>query len=108
MSYSPIAIKRLNVLDKIYNQCDAIENIPVFLDNESGELLGYVDESLGHYADAFTFHLPENICKKLSSSLYDYNFGFEYAEKTSSVVNNKRINLKHIVLIGKANLFTTK
>jgi hypothetical protein len=105
MIYSPIAIKRSYVLGNIYNQCDAIESIPVYLDDKSGELLGYVDESLGHYADAFTFHLSEIFCKQLSSSHYDYAFGFEYSENTEQTVNKKRIKLNHILLIGKKPAF---
>ena len=108
MSYSPLAIKRSYVLGKIYNQCDPIESIPVYMNNQSGELLGYVDESLGHYADAFTFHLSEIVCKQLSASHFDYAFGFEYAEKTDQTVNQKRIKLNHISLVGKKTLFNKK
>ena len=108
MSYSPLAIKRSYVLGEIYNQCDPIESIPVYMNDQSGELLGYVDESLGHYADAFTFHLSETLCKQLSSSHFDYAFGFEYAEKTDQSVNKKRIKLNHISLVGKKPLFTKK
>lgn len=108
MSYSPLAIKRSYVLGEIYKQCDPIESIPVYMNNESGELLGYVDESLGHYADAFTFHLSEIVCKQLSSSHFDYAFGFEYAEKTDQTVTKKRIKLNHIMLVGKKPLFNKK
>lgn len=101
MIYSPIAIKRSHVLGKIYKQCDAIESIPVYMNDESGELLGYVDESLGHYADAFIFHLSEILCKQLSASRYSYAFGFEYSEETARSVEEKRIKLNHILLIGK-------
>ena len=107
MSYSPIAIKRSYVLGEIYKQCDAIENIPVYLDSQSGEMLGYVDESLGHYADAFIFHLSETICKQLSTSHFDYAFGFEYIGKTAHS-DNKRIKLNHILLVGKKPLFEKK
>lgn len=107
MSYSPLAIKRNYVLGKIYNQCDAIESIPVYMNDQSGELLGYVDESLGHYADAFTFHLSEDICKKLSTSHYDYAFGFEYSE-TTQTSNKRRIKLNHILLVGKKPLINKK
>jgi len=108
MSYSPLAIKRSYVLGEIYKQCDPIESIPVYMNNESGELLGYVDESLGHYADAFTFHLSETVCKQLSSSHFDYAFGFEFYEKTDPNVNQKRIKLNHILLVGKKPLFNKK
>jgi len=108
MSYSPLAIKRSYVLGSIYKQCEPIESIPVYLNDQSGELLGYVDESMGHYADAFVFHLPETICKELSSSHYNYAFDFDYTEITDRTVNKKRIKLNHILLVGKKPLFTKK
>jgi len=108
MSHSPITIKRSNVLGKIYKQCNAIEDIPVYMNDQSGELLGYVDESLGHYADAFTFHLSETVCKQLSASHYDFAFGFEYSEKTDQPANKKRIKLNHMVLVDKKPLFSKK
>ena len=108
MSYSPLAIKRSYVLGSIYKQCEPIESIPVYLNDRSGELLGYVDESMGHYADAFVFHLPETICKELSSSHYNYAFDFDYTEITDQIVNKKRIKLNHILLVGKKPLFSKK
>lgn len=107
MSYSPLAIKRSYVLGELYKQCDPIESIPVYMNDQSGELLGYVDESMGHYADAFTFHLSEIVCKQLSSSHFDYAFGFDYADKTDQSIN-KRIKLNYISLVGKKPLFVKK
>lgn len=108
MSFSPLAIKRSFVLGDIYKQCDAIESIPVYLNDESGELLGYVDESQGRYADAFTFHLSEAVCKQLSCSHYGYAFGYEYYEKSGRSGNRRRIKLNHIFLVGKKPLFIKK
>ena len=108
MSYSPLAIKRSYVLGEIYKQCDPIESIPVYMNDQSGEPLGYVDEGLGHYADAFTFNLPETICKQMSASHFDYAFGYEYAEKTDDAVGRKRIKLNHILLMVKKPLFNKK
>ena len=108
MSYSPLTIKRNYVLGNIYQQCDAIESIPVFMNDQSGELLGSVDQSSGHYADAFTFHLSEDICKKLSANHYDYVFDFAYSEKTEQSVNKKRIKLNHILLVSKKPAFNKK
>lgn len=108
MSYSPIAIKRSYVLGTIYKQCEPIESIPVYLNDSTGEPLGYVDESLGHYADAFKFNLPEIICKKISTNHYDYSFGFEYFEKTVKTAGKRRIKLEHILLVEKKPLFVKK
>jgi hypothetical protein len=100
MSYSPLAIKRSRVLGDIYKQCDPVdERIPVYLNDESGELLGHVDESLGHYADAFVFHLSEDICKKLSSGHFSYGFDYEVLDNKAG--KNKHIKLNRIMLVGK-------
>lgn len=108
MSYSPLAIKRSYVLGEIYKQCDAIGSIPVYLQDQSGEMLGYVDESMGQYADAFIFHLSETVCKQLSMSHFNYAFGFEYSDKTGQADTKKRIKLNHILLVGKKPLFNKK
>jgi hypothetical protein len=99
MSYSPLAIKRSRVLGDIYKQCDPVERIPVYMNDASGELLGHVDESLGHYADAFVFHLSEDVCKKLSSG--HFNYGFDYEVSGSNADKNKHIKLNYIMLVGK-------
>jgi hypothetical protein len=99
MSYSPLAIKRHQVLGDIYNRCEKIESLPVYMNDPSGELLGHVDESLGQYADAFVFHLSEDICKKLSSGHYSYGFDYEVLENEAG--KNGHIRLNYILLVGK-------
>lgn len=101
MHYSPLAIKRSFVLGDLYKHCESIESIPVYLNDKTGELLGHVDESLGHYADAFLFHLPEDVCKKLSASQYTFAFDYELLGKTEESGKQKRIRLNHIFLIGR-------
>lgn len=101
MAYSPLAIKRRNILGDLYNFCETVENIPVYLENEPSEQIGFADESLGHYADAFLFHLPEDICKKLSTGHYNYAFDYELLEKDEAIENKKRIKLNHITLVGR-------
>lgn len=98
MQYTPLAIKRRNILGDIYNHCDTIQSIPVYMNDKSGELLGHVDESLGHYTDAFLFHLSDEICKKLSQG--HYNYGFDY-DISDNKVSKKRIKLNYILLVGK-------
>lgn len=99
MSYSPLAIKRSYVLGDIYKHCDSVESIPVYLNNVTGELIGHVDESMGRYADAFLFHLPEDICKKLSTGHYNYSFGYDVSYDQSD--KKRHIKLNHILLVGK-------
>ena len=101
MAYSPIAIKRRNVLGDIYGRCDPVESIPVYLHDKPGELLGHVDESLGKYADAFLFHLPEMICKKLATGHFNYVFGYEYSDEPVTTGEKKRIILTSILLAAK-------
>jgi len=103
MAYSPLAIKRRHVLGDIYDRCDHVESIPVYLDEKTGEPLGYADESLGHFADAFLFHLPEQICKKLSAGQFDYVFDCEYLRRTRGNKGSRRIKLNGILLTLKKN-----
>lgn len=99
MIYSPLAIKRRQVLGDFYHRCKRIKSIPVYLNDVSGELLGHVDESLGQYADAFVFHLAEDVCKKLSTGHFNYGFDYDILES----INGKsgHIKLNYIVLVGK-------
>ena len=99
MGYSPLAIKRSHVLGEIYKYCDAVESIPVYLNDATGELLGHVDESLGIYVDAFLFHLSEDVCKKLSTGHYHYVFDYEVLR--DKISRKKRIKLNYIMLIGR-------
>ena len=100
MTYSPLAIKRRQVLGDLYAVCDNVEMVPVHLDNAEGEKIGYVDESLGHYADAYLFHLPEDVCKKLSTGHYIYSFDYDYTDPESTG-RNRRITLNYIFLTGR-------
>ena len=99
MSYSPLAIKRSHVLGEIYKYCESVETIPVYMNDSAGELLGHADESLGRYADAFLFHLPEDICKKLSTG--HYHFTFDYNDSFDKTAKKRHITLNYIMLIGK-------
>ncbi len=101
MTHSPLAIARRHVLGDLYSRCDMIESIPVYLDSTPGERLGYVDESLGHYADAFIFHLPEDFCKKLSSGHFTYSFEYDLSENEAKVDGKHRVKLNSIVLSAR-------
>ena len=101
MSFSPLAIKRRHVLGDIYTQCDAVETIPVYMDTKSDEPLGFVDESMGIYADTFLFHLPEDVCKRLSSGHYTYSFDYEISELKDAQTKKRRFTLNYILLTGR-------
>jgi len=78
MALSVLSLSRRHVLGNLYGRCDALEgSIPVYLSGDERDLLGYADESLGHYADAFSFHLDAEFCKKLSMGQYSYSIDYE-------------------------------
>ncbi len=102
MAFTPVSISRRHVLGDLYSRCESLKGkVPVYLAGEKPELLGHADEGLGHYADAFSFHLAEDICKKLSSGQYTYSFDYKQSEPTASD-RRGRITLKSIILTGRA------
>ncbi|HTK37226.1 MAG TPA: hypothetical protein VL325_01925 [Pyrinomonadaceae bacterium] len=102
MMYSPLAIKRRQVLGDLYGRCDNIVSIPVYLDDTEGEMIGYADESLGHYADAFLFHLPEDVCKKLSTGHFVYSFNYDFSDPSDTrPAGKRRVTLVNICLSGR-------
>jgi hypothetical protein len=103
MTYNPLAITRRNILGDLYNQCEHIDSIPVYMNDTSEEPIGTVDESLGQYNDAFVFQLPEAVCKRLSTSGYQIVIDYDYLDKNNKT-NNGRIRLNHIVLMSKGVL----
>jgi hypothetical protein len=64
-------------------------------------MIGYADESLGHYADAFRFHLSEEFCKKLAAGHFTYSFDYEYVEDAEKAGSKRRIKLNHILLTAR-------
>jgi hypothetical protein len=100
MTYSPLAIKRRQVLGDLYSICDPIDQVPIILDGETNENIGFADESLGKYADAFLFHVAEDVCKKLATNHYLYSFDYEYADPEATGPG-RRIILTNIHLTGR-------
>jgi len=96
MAYSPLAIKRSYVLGDLYHRCEVSESTPVYIDTVTDEPAGFVDNSLGKYADAFLFHLPEDVCKKLSTGHFRYAFDYEKTEEKNM------IRLNYILLVSNA------
>lgn len=89
-----LAIKRKHVLGDLYNNCEVSESIPVYLDDKPDEPIGTADSSLGKYVDAFLFHLPEDVCKRLSSGHYQFGLDYDLSD------NKNKIKLNHILLIA--------
>ena len=103
----PLSMSRRHVLGQLYARCEAISgNIPVRIasaeDDESPTLAGHVVESMGVYADAFTFHLPADVIKALSGGYYSYTFEYEFVDPTRQT-SQSRIRLTSILLTARQN-----
>ncbi len=101
MTQPPLTMARRHVLGDLYSRCEPALEVPVYLNDSAGELLGYVDESHGKYADAFTFHIADDICKKLAAGHYAYSFEYDFADDTDAATApaRRRIRLSSILLI---------
>ena len=102
MPTNTVCLTRRHVLGDLYERCDAIEDkIPVFLAGEEVGEVGFVDESLGHYADAFTFHLGDGICKKLAAGYFSYSLDYVFSD-AAQTDRRARVKLNSITLTGRA------
>ena len=102
MAPSILSLSRQHVLGDLYSRCDAIKgDIPVYLDNEAAPIvIGFADQSLGHYADAFSFHLDADDCKRLSSGQFSFSISYELSKKQESGMGG-RVTLTSITLTGR-------
>jgi hypothetical protein len=99
MELSILSLSRRHVLGSLYDRCDTIQgSIPIYLSGDESDLLGYADESLGHYADAFSFHLKADLCKKLSMGQFSYSIGYEHSEPQGKAARG-RVKLTSINLV---------
>lgn len=103
MAFAPLTIARRHVLGDLYSKCDEIFDVPVYLESDLGERLGFATETYGNYADSVTFHLAEDVCKKLSTGHFTYSFGYDYSEPDAAPVRGRRIKLNYICLTGRKN-----
>lgn len=104
MKYSPLTMSRSRILGNMYSRCDRLnDHIAVYLNDEAGEKLGVVDESLGKYADAFTFHLSEENCKMLAGGKYDFTFNYQFATPAAIATpqSKRRIELISMFLTAR-------
>jgi len=92
-------MSRRHILGDLNGRCEPALDVPVYLDN-SGELIGHVDESHGRYADALTFHLEDGVCKKLAAGQFVYSLEYEFADASDASLpsGKRRIKLGSIVL----------
>ena len=103
MALTVLSLSRRHVLGDLYHRCDAMtEDIPVYLAGEGDPvLLGHANESLGHYADAMSFHLEPDECKKLSSGNFSFSITYELSEKPGAPGSRSRVKLTSITLTGR-------
>ena len=69
----------------------------MYMEGEDRELLGFADESLGIYRDAFSFHLADDVCKRLSAGHYLYQFEVEHSDPKATD-SRSRVRLVSITL----------
>ena len=97
MSIETVSFARRHVLGDLHGRCNVIDLVPVFLDEDPTTEIGFIDQSLGRYSDAFNFHLPADVCKKLSSGHYRFPLGFD-RDKPTEEVKKPRVTLTHVYL----------
>lgn len=101
MAINILSLSRRHVLGDLYERTEAIiAAVPVYLEGEQPTLLGHADESLGHYADAFSFHLDTDSCKKLSAGQFTYSIGYDHADPKDKG-SRRRIKITSITLKGR-------
>jgi len=102
MTHTTLSLSRRHVLGDLYHRCDAIRgHVSVYLTGEGAPtLLGYADESLGHYADAFSFHLETNECKRLSTGNFIFSINYEFS-KPGETDSRSRVKISSITLTGR-------
>ena len=100
MTHTPLTLSRRHVLGDLYAQCERLTSVPVFWDSVVGSPLGFVEEGTSHYADAFTFHIEEQLCRKLASGqiICLFNYEFAGAANGGGTRGKRRIRLTSFVL----------
>ena len=105
MVYGPLTMSRRHILGDLYKTCDHAQTVPVYMHEPGGELLGHAEEGNGPYADSMTFHISEEICKRMAGGQFDYSFATEFAGPAVSGGrrSSRRIRLTSIHLVPRAN-----
>ena len=105
MANAPLTLSRRHVLGDLYAKCDHVTSVPVFWNDIHGTAVGFVDESAGIYADAFTFHIGEEFCKKLAAGQLLCRFNYEYADDGARKDPKlpRRLRLTSFVLESRQN-----
>ncbi|MGH9949747.1 MAG: hypothetical protein ACRD6X_21475 [Pyrinomonadaceae bacterium] len=101
MSNTTVSFSRRHVLGDLYHRCDSLtDQIPVYLADDDKTLVGFADEPLGHYADAMSFHLADDNCKKLSAGHFTYSLEYDHTDPKAKG-SRGRVTLNSIILTGR-------
>lgn len=103
MPYIPLTLARRHVLGDLYARCERCEKVPVYLDSPNGERLGFAEESLGTYADAFTFYIADEYCKKLGAGHFTYALEYDLVAAGVPVASTskQKVRLSSIILVSR-------
>ncbi len=98
-----LSVSRRHVLGQLYGRCEHLESIPVYIEGDEVTVIGQVDEGLGIYADAFVFHLEDQLCKRLAAGQYTYSFDYSEGIGDQMAANMSRhpIKLDRIILVPR-------
>lgn len=102
MTTTTLSLSRRHVLGDIHFRCDDVSgSIPVYLEgDEDPVLIGYADQSLGHYSDAISFHLDSDECKKLSTGNFSFSGTYEFSNPRETN-DRSRVKITSITLTGR-------
>lgn len=93
MANSPLTLSRRHVLGKLYERCESVTNVPIYWKDVPESPIGYV-ESTGGYSDAFTFHLPDEVCKKLAAGQIHCTYDYEVLGAASKRLVRSKSNIR--------------
>lgn len=102
MTTTTLSLSRRHVLGDIHFRCDDVSgSIPVYLAGDAEPvLIGYADQSLGHYSDAISFHLNPEDCKKLSTGNFSFSGTYELSNPHDKGERG-RVKITSITLTGR-------
>lgn len=101
--HSPVTLSRRHVLGDLYARCDALTgHVPVYLDGGEGEPLGHANEESGTFADAISFFLDDENCKKLSSGYFTFALNCNLLKAADKNIR-ERVVVESITLVGRKN-----
>jgi hypothetical protein len=99
-----LAVARRHVLGPVYARCEHIADmIPVYVEGDEAEPIGHADEAMGIYADAFVFHLEEQMCKRLAAGQFTYSFDCSAGDgdQMNANMSGHPVKLDKIVLVPR-------